>query len=373
MRVLHILASSLGGGATHVFDLITHPHPQMEQRVVIPRDGGTIVNRLRQNGYTVKELEIDKGWKWREFFSLIRYIREYQPDIVHCHGMRAGLYGRLATKWVSRKIKIVLTVHGFHLFYHKSRMKKKLLFLLEKLLRRLTDHVIAVSKSDWHHLLECGLVSKEKSQVILNGIQVTVKSSLSKEKARSVLNISDNQQPIIMTICRLHHQKGMIHLIQAIPYVLQQVPNARFVIIGDGPQREHLEEAAKETNINRSIQFMGNRSDASDLLPAADIFVLPSLWEGLPLCLLEAMRAEVPIVATDVDGNREVVDHEKSGLLVPPKNPEALAHAITTLLHSPSLQKNLAREAKIRLYTVFPLETMLQKTRHVYTNELPQH
>ena len=170
-----------------------------------------------------------------------------------------------------------------------------------------------------------------------------------------------------MTICRLHYQKGMIYLLQAIPYILQQYPNARFFIVGDGPERGYLEEAAKKTNIIRSIQFMGNRSDASDLLPVADIFVLPSLWEGLPLCLLEAMRAEVPIVTTDVDGNREVVDDGKSGVLVPPKNSEALAHGITTLLRSPLLQKNLVREAKIRLHTDFSLESMLQKTRHVYT------
>src|SRR3990167_5293071 len=205
MRILHVLASSLGGGSTHVFDLIAHKADGIEQRLALPSDGGTIAERFRGLGYKVEELDLTQGWQWKAFFRLMRYIRGYQPHIVHCHGYRAGLYGRLATKLISRNIKTVITVHGFHAFYYKSKLKKKLIFSLEKILQKWTDHVIAVSNTDWQHLLQCGLISKEKSQVILNGIQPITSSS--KEKARSILNISNS--PIIATICRLHYQKGV--------------------------------------------------------------------------------------------------------------------------------------------------------------------
>lgn len=363
MRVLHVLASSVGGGATHVFDLVTYKADEIEQRLVVPPDGGAVADRLRECGYRVEELDIAQGWKWKGFFSLVQYIREYQPDIVHCHGFRAGLYGRIAAKWVSQEVKTILTVHGFHLFYYKNRWKKKLLMSLERILRKWTDRVIAVSKTDWQHLLECRLVFKEKSKVILNGIQLTVENPSSREKARTILSISDPRQPIIATVCRLHHQKGVSYFMKAIPHVLKSYPNARFLIMGDGPERRELEQMARDL---KNVHFLGNRNDVIELLPALDVCVSASLWEGLPLGLLEAMRAEVPIVATDVDGNRDVIEDGKSGLLVSPKDPEALAEAIVRLFQSPILARNLVKEAKIRLHTHFSLKDMVQKTQQIY-------
>jgi len=368
MKILHVLASSLGGGAVHVSDLIVHGTQEMEQGLVVSPDGGTIAHRLKDRGYEVEEMDMAKGWKWKTLALLIRYMRKYQPSVVHCHGFRAGLYGRLAAKLASPKIKTVLTVHGFHFFYCQNQLKKKLLILLEHIMQPLTHCVIAVSKTDWQHLLECGLISKEKSRVILNGIPPVSSPPGDKEETRSRLGLSTHEQPIIATVARLHYQKGVIYFLKAAPRILQFYPNAYFLIVGDGPEREELLQTAKDLNILHNLRFLGNREDVIDILRVVDVFVLASLWEGLPLSLLEAIRAEIPIVATDVDGNRDVIENGVSGLLVPPKNQEALAESVLRLLKDPSLAASVVKKAKIRWMTDFFLANMLQKTRQIYTD-----
>jgi len=366
VKVLHILASSLGGGASHVLDLLLPQSPGIEQKLVVSADGGRIAERLRAQGYEVEEIDMAKGWKWNTLVRLIHIVRKNQPSIVHCHGFRAGLYGRIAAKWVSSHTKTLLTVHGFHFFYYRNPLKKKIFIWLERLMRLLTDHVIAVSQTDWQHLLECKLISSETSQVILNGISPAHVTAFEKDTVRFRLHLSEHKRPIIATVARLHYQKGMSYFLNAIPPILKLFPDACFLVVGDGPEQGKLLQIARNLNILQNVQFLGNRQDVDDILSILDIFVLASLWEGLPLSLLEAMRAGIPIVATDVDGNRDVIEDGISGLLVPPKNGEALAQAVIKILHTPSLTKNLVEKAKTRLQTDFSLENMLQKTQQIY-------
>lgn len=216
--------------------------------------------------------------------------------------------------------------------------------------------MIAVSNTDWKHLFECNLVSKEKSSVVLNGIPLSVSTNPS--------SLQRTDGPIIGTVSRLHYQKGVRYFLQAVPYILQAIPNAQFLIIGDGPERESLFQLAKDLP---QVSFLGNRDDVNDLLPQFDVFVLASLWEGLPLSLLEAIRAEVPIVATDVDGNRDVIENEVTGLLVPPKDSKALANAIIRIAQTPSLREKFIPAARKRLETDFSISAMLQKTHQIYS------
>jgi glycosyltransferase involved in cell wall biosynthesis len=365
VKILHVLASSLGGGASHVFDLITHGATGIEQRLAVSPDGGNLRERLRAIGTEVDEVDMAKGWKWSALATLIRVMRKYQPDIVHCHGFRAGLYGRIAAKLASRKMITILTVHGFHYFYYRNRLKKKALMLLERLMRPLTDCVIAVSKTDWQHLVGCKVVSKKKSRLIINGIPAFATKGLGRDEIRTRLGLRD-AYPIIATVARLHVQKGVIYFLEAIPFLLKFFPSATFLVIGDGPERAGLERTARDLNILHSLRFLGNRDDINDLLSIVDVFVLASLWEGLPLSLLEAMRAGVPIVATDVDGNRDAIENGVSGLLVAPMNSEQLAKAVMQILSSPDLMNSLIKNGNIRFNAGFSLINMLEKTRQTY-------
>jgi glycosyltransferase involved in cell wall biosynthesis len=167
---------------------------------------------------------------------------------------------------------------------------------------------------------------------------------------------------VVLTPARLHEQKGHAYLLAA----AARVPEATFVLAGDGPLRPELERLAAERNVADRCVFLGYRSDVSDLLAAADVFVLPSLFEGLPVSVLEAMAAERPVVATAIGGTDEAVTHEVTGLLVPPRDPAALAAAIRRLQADPQLAGRLAAAGRERVQREFSSAATARNVMRIY-------
>jgi glycosyltransferase involved in cell wall biosynthesis len=152
--------------------------------------------------------------------------------------------------------------------------------------------------------------------------------------------------PVVTTVCRLTEQKGIPHLLRAAKALLPEFPEAVFVVIGDGPLKTRLEALAASLGLPSSLRFLGARDDVWDLLQASDLLVMPSLWEGLPVALLEACACGVPAVASGVGGIPEVVEHGVNGLLVPPGDEAALASAIASMLSSRERRLRMGREAR---------------------------
>lgn len=152
--------------------------------------------------------------------------------------------------------------------------------------------------------------------------------------------------------------------------IVGRQPSVRFVVVGDGPLRRPLEEKARALRLNGAVRFLGAVPNASSLLPGFDIFVLSSLWEGMSNSLLEAMAAGKPVVATDVGGGSEVVLEGKTGFLVPPKDPEALADAVLRLLAAPDLARNLGVAGRVRVESKFTLEIMVARLEELYDSLL---
>jgi len=167
---------------------------------------------------------------------------------------------------------------------------------------------------------------------------------------------------------RLGQEKGHQHLLKAATLV----PQATFVIAGEGPLRESLEAQAKQLGIDGRVKFLGHREDIQDLLAICDVFVLPSLSEGLPVSVLEAMAASKPVVASAVGGNKEVVIHGETGLLVPPADPTALATAIQSILSDPGFAARLAAAGNERVQKQFSAETMVGKITQIYDELIVQ-
>jgi glycosyltransferase involved in cell wall biosynthesis len=172
--------------------------------------------------------------------------------------------------------------------------------------------------------------------------------------------------PIVFTPARLYSRKGHIHLLQAATLV----PDALFVLAGDGPERARLEECARQLGVAARVRFLGQRQDIPQLLASCDLFVLPSLYEGLPLSVLEAMAAGKPVIATAIRGTDEAVIHGKTGLLVAPGNPVDLAAAIRKLLSDRALAAQLAQAGKARVAQEFSAEAMVQGASRVYEEAL---
>jgi len=203
--------------------------------------------------------------------------------------------------------------------------------------------------------------------VVRNAIRMPAAAPVRSAALRATL-VDGRPDFVVLTPARLHPQKGHTYLLQA----AAQVPDATFVLAGDGPLRTDLEAEARDLGVAGRCVFLGQRADVPALLAAADLFVLPSLFEGLPVSVLEAMAAERPVVATAIGGTDEAITSEESGLLVPPRDPAALASAIRRLQADPALARRLATAARARVAREFSSEVMARNVMRVYDEVLAE-
>ena len=223
------------------------------------------------------------------------------------------------------------------------------------------DRFIAVSHGVANKLLTVFRVPKRKIRVVHNGISLEPFDQVVTDGLRERL-IGLTDRPVVMTIARLDEQKGQSYLLRA----AAKVPGATFVLVGDGPDRKRLEQCAKQEGVSDRVQFLGHRDDIPELLACCDLFVLPSLYEGLPLSILEAMAAGKPVVSSAIEGTEEAVVDGETGLLVPPGEASALADAIDKILSDPELGSRLGLRGRDRVRMEFSAEVMAKRVGDVY-------
>src|SRR5829696_317888 len=269
-----------------------------------------------------------------------RVIRDERPAIFHAH-----LSWPLACKYgvFAACLARVPSIVGTAQLYMEIKSK-----LRPPLTLRFYHRIIAVSEEVKTRFAQDLRIPSRKLVVVRNGIRVAQATHGPNNGLRSQL-IRGHADYVVLTPARLHEQKGHATLLQA----AAQVSDATFVFAGDGPLRAQLEQQVRELGISGRSVFLGNRSDIPDLLAAADLLVLPSLYEGLPVSVLEAMAAERPVVATSIGGTKEAVIHEVTGLLVPPGDPVAIANAIYRLRGDPALARRLAVAGRLRVQQEF--------------------
>jgi len=283
-----------------------------------------------------------------------------KPKIVHTHLYEAGIWGRLVGKLAG--VPVILTTEvGMTLW------KKRHHLLLERFVNRFTDKMIAVSEDIRQRRIHDEGISPEKIIMIPAAVDIERFSRMiSREQVRTELQI-DTSFPVIGTVARLVAAKRLDCLLEAARVVCEAVPQARFLIIGDGPLREELEGQAMQLGLApEHVRFLGNRQDVTDFLSALDIFVLSSEREGLPVSLLEAMAASRPVVATRVGGIPQVIQDGHNGLLVPPHDPAGLAKAIITLTEDSTLRESVAREGYRTVEARFSTDVVGQQIIALY-------
>ncbi len=303
---------------------------------------------------------------WYDFWSLIEtvaLIRRTRPDIVHANSSKTGFIASLAAGLINTKL--VYTAHGFVFNEPLSFWRKTLYKLAERLASRWRSYIIAVSDADRIAALKAKLIDRTKIQTVHNGIAPL--DFLDKTAARAQLNLPVHNF-IVGTIANAYPAKGLEIMVQAAAKTrLPGGVSACFVIIGTGPKTPELKELAEQLKLSRYIFFVPGFTNAATLLKAFDLFVLPSRKEGFPYVLLEAMQAGLPIIATDVGGNREALGD--AGVLIPPQRPDLLARAIDSLVESPQRRQALGEAALIRAGK-FTEKNMLEQTRAVYQKVL---
>lgn len=271
--------------------------------------------------------------------DLVALARERRARVLHVHGYAAADFGRLAARAVGAKLVL-------HEHFADPRMPSYQA-LADRLLRGRTDGAIAVSRSTAEFLVNERFVPAERVRVIWNGAPLDEFAPVSPDRAlrvRRELGIPD-AAPVVGTIGRLNAQKGHRFLLDAARRLVPRFPDARLLVAGDGDLADALRQQAERLGIQGRVAFAGHRTDVPDLLGALDVFCLPSLYEGTPLALFEAMASGRAIVSTAVDGCREVLEDGVTGLLVPPSDPDALASALARVLGDPALRAGLGRRA----------------------------
>jgi glycosyltransferase involved in cell wall biosynthesis len=297
-------------------------------------------------------------------FSLWRVCRKERFDLVATHTSKGGFLGRVAARMAGVP-SIVHHAHGFSFNRPLGGLARRLFIALERVAARAGDLIISVNDEQRRTAIECGVDTPARIGTIHNGIDLLPFSGSNRETARRQLGFGSSAV-LIGTIGRLAPQKGFAHLIRAFRMVLERTPSARLVIAGDGPLEAELHQEAKSLGIADRVCFTGFRRDVPDLLAAFDIFVQPSLWEGLSISLIEALAAGKPIVATDIESSREILVPGENGLLVAPADETALARAIEQLTLNPGLAERLATNARRAAAVRFSEQRMVEQVLAAY-------
>lgn len=296
-------------------------------------------------------------WEIREL------VKKLKPDIVHLNSSKAGVLGSFAC--IGLRNKIVFTAHGFVFNEPLPFWLKSFYLALEKVASSYRDFIITVSEADRNSALEKKLIAPEKISVVHNGITPIV--FLPKEEAKKDLALS-NDKFIIGTVGNLYLTKGTDVLINAVSLIDKKIlSQLQILIIGDGNLKSNIKNQISKLGLEKNISLLGNIENSSQYLHAFDIFVLPSRKEGFPFTLLEAMQAGLPIIATDVGGNKEALGN--AGILVKSENPKAIAEAIEKLYNNEALRKTLSQQS-LKRSSLFTEEKMLLETKKVYEKVL---
>lgn len=363
MRILYIITQGDAGGAQrYVLDLAKAFGGQIatgtesDRLATMAEDADIPVHRLFHLKRSISPLD-DMLAIW----DILQLIKKTSPDIIHLNSSKAGFIGSMVKLFSD--VKIVYTAHGF-VFNEPGR---GFYAPLERFASRFRDYIIAVSEADMKSALAKKIIAPSKISVVHNGIGEI--KLLNKISARQYLGIPLDKI-VVGTIANFYTTKGIDILIRAAALIpREQRQHLFFTVLGDGPKRHEYEQLISQLRLGDCLKLAGNRELASHYLRAFDVFVLPSRKEGFPYALIEALQAGLPIIATDVGGNKEAI--QDAGILVPPENPEALAGTLTKLIFDKSpeggIEKltELSGKAIIRSQDL-TLQAMIQKTQKVY-------
>lgn len=365
MRIAYTLTRSdtIGGAAVHVRDLAEEMLARGHEAIVLVGGEGIFLDQLDERGIPHRRIPHLVGhpfhlWTWPPaFLEFRRALADFRPDLLSGHSSNAGFLGRLAA--ASLGIPRIFTAHGWSFTEGVTTWKRPIFLAGEMAVAPLTDRFIAVSEFDRRLALRYRVAPPDRVVTVRYGMPEVDGALRADPSARP---------PRLVMVARFEEQKDHPTLLEALarlthrPWTLD--------LVGEGPRQEAMEARARELGLEGRVRFLGYRDDVAELLAAAQVFVLASWWEGLPLSILEAMRAGLPVVASGVSGVPEAVSDGETGRVVPPGRPEALAGALEELLESAALRARMGRAGRERYEDEFTFRRMFEDTLRVYEGVL---
>ena len=301
----------------------------------------------------------------RAFFKLIRIFREERPHIVHTHTSKAGILGRWAARLAGVPV-IIHTPHGHVFWGYFNRWKTAVYIFLERLTATITDRIITLTGREKKDHLRCHIAGEAKFAVIHSGVELSRFSNVPADggEMKDRLGIPKGTF-VVGTVGRLTHIKGHKYLIDAARKILLTRPDMTFIFLGDGELMNDLKAQAASSGIYDKVKFLGWREDVAEVMSTFDLFVLPSLNEGMGKVLVEAMAIGKPIIASHVGGISDLVKNEENGLLVPSEDAEAIARSISILHSSPMKRKEMGDKGRA-IAVEYGADSMVQKIDRLY-------
>jgi len=364
LKILHIQkVAGIAGSENHLLTLLPALRENGFEPTMLVLAGpgdrpASFIASMKSRGIECQMIAMKSDLDPPLLLRLRKFIRGHTSQLVHTHLIHADLYGGLASSTIG--LSRIASLHNDNPFRRSSLLRP-----LIRWNRRLFHHLICIS----HHLArfarDVEAVPAEKISVVHYGFQPE-RAPSSGSNIRNLLRLPEGK-PIVGMVARLTTQKGHSTLLQAMSKLVQQntlLPH--LVLVGDGSLRSSLEALASQLKLNSHVSFLGYRPDASQLMYDFDIFVHPSRWEGFGLVFLEAMAAEVPIIATKTGAIPEIIEDGKTGLLVPADDGDALSDALSLLLASPPLRKKMGLAGRRRLDHEFSVKKMVEKTANIY-------
>jgi L-malate glycosyltransferase len=362
-QVLHTL--QVGGAEVLAARLARQLKHECQFVFVCLDEAGTIGEELRSEGFVVEVLGRKDGVDWQCAWRLAKFFQRAQVNLVHAHQYTPFFYSLLA-RLIYPKPPVLFTEHGRH-FPDYPRPKRK---VANRLLLQTRDRVVGVGQAVRQALIRNEGIPAQRVSVIYNGIDIDGPGgSNAREEARRELCQGDADFVILM-VARLDYLKDHAAAIRMMARVSAVRPGARLVLVGEGPERRAIEDLVERNRLGAKIRFLGLRKDVARLLMASDVFLLTSISEGIPLTIIEAMVAGLPVVSTRVGGVPEIVVDGETGFLCPSGNDAALAEYVLKLAANPGLRERLGLHGQIRAKAAFSESLMHARYLELYREML---
>lgn len=370
INLLYVVTKlELGGAQKHVLTLIRYADTEKYNLFLFTaQDGFLMEEALSIQGLVIQrsrffERSINPFKDIFVFFEIVRFIRAHRIEIIHTHSSKAGILGRFAAKGAGVKA-IIHTVHGWPFHGFQSSIVRRFFIWLERSAARFTDLILVVSDADRARGLSAKIGTLNQYCLIRLGLErgdFVVKGP----SLRSSLGINEGDLVVGMVAC-LKPQKAPHDFVRLARVLTQKKNNLKFIVAGDGLLRRDLEKSIRRYQLSDSVLLLGWRLDIPEVLAAMDVFVLTSLWEGLPVSVLEAMAAGKSVVVTDTGGISEIIRDSENGFLIRPGAIEAMAEKVGALLQSPEMRQRMGERAGQSIDEQFSVRSMIASVAAAY-------
>ncbi len=370
-NLLYVFDNMEFGGGERVFAQIINRLSGKKYKIMVAcLPTGAFIEKIKGSGVQIKSVDMRNRFNPGVILRLAGLMKRERVDIVHSQGARADFFARIAAKLAGVPFivsTVPMPVEGFDV----NPIRKFIYMIFNRFSERFVDRFMVVSDALEKMMIEEHRIEPQRVVKIYNGIEKDEYCISDDEIVRGRSNFRikadiGEDVAVVGVIGRLVWQKGFEYFIEAIPGVLKEFKEAKFLLIGEGELEDKLKVKSKKIKLKDKVIFTGFRNDIKDIMASVDVFVMPSLREGLPVVLLEAMAMKKPIVAANIEGIMEVLENGVSGLLVPPRDTKALTEAIVHMLDHKDKALQMGLTARRVVVERFGVDTMVQKVEEVY-------